>query len=49
MEAWSELGIYRLAARVNDLRARGHNIERTMIETKNRWGEVCRCAEYRLH
>lgn len=48
MQAWGELGIYRLAARINDLRNRGHDIECRRVETKNRWGEVCSYAEYRL-
>lgn len=48
MTAWSELGIYRLGARIFDLKAAGHAIERQTKAVKNRFGEDCRVAEYRL-
>lgn len=48
LEAWSELGIYRLGARVWDLRAMGYNIQQDRIKVFNRFKEVCRVAEYRL-
>ena len=49
MEAWNQLGIYRLGARVWDLRnKRGHNIIRTMVTVPNRYGDKCRVAQYRL-
>ena len=47
-EAISELGILRLAARVNDLKRAGHPIIRKMIKVKNRFGESCTVAEYSL-
>lgn len=48
MEAWSELGIYRLGARVFDLKASGHEIDRELVPVSNRFGEECRVAQYRL-
>jgi len=48
MEAWSELGIYRLGARIFDLKASGHDIDRELVPVSNRFGEECRVAQYRL-
>lgn len=48
IEAWSQLGVYRLGARVYDLRKDGHDISSGLTEVKNRFGESCRVAEYRL-
>jgi len=49
MDAWNDLGIYRLGARVWDLRnKRGLNITRTMVPVKNKYGEECKVAQYRL-
>ncbi len=46
--AWAELGVYRLSARVHDLRNHGVNITSSTIEIKNRFGELCRVAKYTL-
>lgn len=48
LRALSELGVFRLAARVNDLRNAGVKIHRTMVSVTNRFGESCRVALYRL-
>ena len=48
MEAWSELGIYRLGARIWDLKKKGHSVSTTLVDVTNRFGEVCRVAQYRL-
>lgn len=48
MQAWNELGIYRLGARAFDLRKDGYNIISTLVEVPNRFGEVCKVAEYQL-
>lgn len=48
MQAWQELGIYRLGARVFDLRADGHNVKKKTVTVHNRFGEPCRVAEYSL-
>lgn len=47
-EAWSMLGIYRLGARIFDLRQEGHDIERELKKVKNQFDETCRVARYRL-
>ena len=47
-QAMADLGIMRLAARISDLRRDGHQITRTLVSGKNRYGEVVRFAEYRL-
>ena len=48
MEANKELGIMRLGARIWDLRHDGHDIRRTMVSGKNRYGDQVAYAEYRL-
>lgn len=47
-QAITDLGVYRLAARVSDLRSGGHKIGRRMVTAKNRYDEDVRFAEYRL-
>jgi hypothetical protein len=46
--AWRDLGVYRLASRINDLRKLGHKIETKKVEVVNRWGESSYIAEYSL-
>lgn len=48
MEAIKELGIMRLGARIWDLKHDGHDIRRTMVTCKNRYGDTVTYAEYRL-
>jgi hypothetical protein len=48
MTALNDLGIYRLASRINDLRKAGHKIKTKMVEVVNRWGESSYIAEYSL-
>ena len=48
MEAWTKLGIYRLGARVWDLRKAGYPVASTFQKVPNRFGETCRVASYRL-
>lgn len=48
LKAWRELGIYRLGARVFDLRKDGHNIASDYQTITNRFGAKCRVATYRL-
>lgn len=47
-EAMRDYGIMRLGARVWDLKARGHDIRRTMESSKNRYGEPVSYARYFL-
>jgi hypothetical protein len=49
MDAWNLLGIYRLSARIYDLQREGVSILREMKEVKNRFGETCRVACYRIN
>lgn len=48
IEAISEYGILRLAARIGDLRRRGHNITSEIVTGANRYGEPTRYSVYRL-
>lgn len=48
LEAISEYGILRLAARVADLKERGHNITSEIVQGANRYGEPTRYSVYRL-
>lgn len=47
-EAFTELGIARLASRIFDLKEQGYVFKKTRVETKNRWGEKTHYDEYRL-
>lgn len=47
-EAINDLGCYRLASRICDLKRRGYPIHTEMITVKNRMGERCRVARYSL-
>jgi len=44
--SWRELGIYRLAARVHDLKRDGWEIHSRMKSEQNRFGEKIQVAEY---
>ena len=48
LEALSELGCYRLAARIADLKKDGHLISSSMETVKNRYGDAVSIAVYRL-
>ena len=48
LTAWTKLGIYRLGARVFELRQAGHNISTQRVEVPNRFGEKCFIGYYRL-
>ena len=48
IEAFSELGIARLASRIHDLREAGYDIKAEHIKTKNRYGNIVYYARYRL-
>lgn len=49
IEAWTELGIYRLSAVIKLLRDLGYDITSARISSMNRFGEPCSFAEYTLH
>ena len=48
LEAYNELGVFRLASRINDLRRHGYNIVSKSEEVKNRSGEKCKISRYIL-
>ena len=48
LQAWQALGIYRLGARVFDLKQDGMKIKTRKVNVDNRFGEKCRVAEYYL-
>ena len=48
IEAWRDLGIYRLGARIHDLRRSGYLIEMRRKEVLNQFGEPCLVGEYTL-
>ena len=48
IEAENLYGCRRLAARIKDLRNRGVDIESNMVNGRNRYGQACRYAVYRL-
>lgn len=48
MVALNELGIFRLAARIRDLRDEGKKIVKQTVAVTNRFGEPCHVASYSL-
>ena len=48
LQAVADLGVYRLAARVSDLKKAGYKISSRWVKGKNRYGKRVRFAEYRL-
>lgn len=48
LEAMRDLGVYRLAARIADLRKAGNEIETTIISVPNRYGTMSKVAQYRV-
>ena len=47
-QAFNDLGVYRLASRINDLRRMGVLIKSERKQGKNRYGETVYFAEYSL-
>ena len=48
-EAWTKLGVARLASRISELRHQyGYKIDDEWIEIENKFGEICRVKRYRL-
>ena len=47
-EAFTDLGIVRLASRIHDLKAQGYNIASEIKTSKNRFGETVSFKVYRL-
>ena len=49
LKAWTELGIYRLSDTIFRLRNEGFNIETEKLTVKNKFGENCTVANYKLN
>lgn len=49
LDAFLDIGCWRLASRICDLRKQGYNIKRDMITVKNRDKEDVQVARYSLH
>lgn len=47
-EAFKDLGVMRLAARISDLRSSGYPIVSKVEKVENRFGKVCRIVRYSL-
>lgn len=47
-QAMEDLGVYRLASRINELKRDGYKIDRKMIKVRGRDGEACYVAQYSL-
>lgn len=48
LEALNDLGVFRLASRISDLRKLGYPITSKMETVKNRFGENCKIKRYSL-
>lgn len=48
LDAFKDLGVTRLSARIFELRNKGLNIDSTSVTSKNRYGETCTYAKYYL-
>lgn len=48
LEAMRDLGVYRLASRVADLKRLGYLVASEWVEVVNRWGEKTRVKSYHL-
>tara|TARA_R110002050_G_scaffold198054_1_gene332871 strand:- start:4597 stop:4812 length:216 start_codon:yes stop_codon:yes gene_type:complete len=46
--AYNELGITRISARIFELRKEGHDIISDTLKVLNRYGEVCRIGSWSL-
>jgi len=48
LQSWRELGVYRLSARIHDLRNAGHDILSETVTVTNAYGESCKVSRYYL-
>lgn len=48
LQSLDMFGCFRLAAVIFELKQDGYTILTDMIEVENRWGELCRVAQYRM-
>ena len=48
MQAFSDLGVTRLASRINDLKNQGYVIESEFVSGKNRYGDAVSYKKYKI-
>lgn len=48
LQAFQDLGVTRLASRINDLKNQGYTIESTFVSSKNRYGESVSYKKYTI-
>lgn len=48
LEALKDLGVFRLASRISEMRKNGYQITSELVQVENRYGETCRVKRYRL-
>ena len=48
LQAYLDIGCWRLASRISDLKKQGYAIKREMVKVKNRYGEYVPVARYSL-
>lgn len=48
LSALTDLGVYRLSARLDEIKHRGYQVQSRWIEVTNRFGEKTRVKEYWL-
>ena len=48
LEAIRDIGCFRLASRITDIKRKGYPIRREMIKVKNRYGQTTRIARYSI-
>jgi hypothetical protein len=48
LEAYLDIGCWRLASRISDLKKRGYGIRKEWVTVKNRYGESVPVARYSL-
>ena len=44
--SWTQIGVYRLSARIFDLKGKGHDVKSRSIVVQNMYGEGCTVKQY---
>lgn len=48
LDAWERCGIYRISSVIHELRKKGYNITTDEAIVRNRYGEECKVALYKI-
>lgn len=48
LDALEDFGCSRLASRITDIKRRGYPVASRMVQRRNRYGRLCRVAEYNM-